>query len=78
MRVQPECALAPQLSAAHNMWLVGWVSEHPPQQASNQVRPSLPASPESWMSLLSLLNDLFMSHSEGVSELSKNALAGFA
>lgn len=29
---------------------------------------------ESWMSLLSLLDDLFMSHSEGVSEFSKNAL----
>lgn len=30
------------------------------------------------MSLLSLLYDLFMSHSEGVSEFSKTALAGFA
>lgn len=45
-----ECALATQSSATHNMWLVGLVSERPPQQASNQVRPSLPASSESWMS----------------------------
>lgn len=45
-----ECALATQLSATHNMWLVGLVLERSPQQASNQVRPSLPTSSESWMS----------------------------
>lgn len=45
-----ECALATQSSATHNMWFVGLVLERSPQQASNQVRPSLPTSSESWMS----------------------------